>query len=652
MPDNPGGSPKRTEVDSTVSSGANPERSFPCSQRALVDSDLTQPDVTQADVQAAFCAVLCDEWARAGIADAIVSPGSRSTPMVVALDAEERIRVTVVLDERSSGFVALGASLAGGRPVIAVTTSGTAAVEMHPAVVEASQAGVAVIVVTTDRPPELHDVGAPQTVDQHGLYGTTTRWAFDPGVADVASAATWRSVASRCVVEAVKGTGPVHLNLPFREPLLGSAHAVKFPPGRPGGRAWHASGDDIGATVPADVIARLKDLVSLRQGDGAGGAAGALSGPVEHGLIVAGEGSASNDAERDAILDGAERLGWPVLADSRSGLRVSHRLVIAVADQLLRCPQVSSLTPQAVLRLGAPWASKVLGSWLASLDDDIPQVLVDQRGRWLDPDRKAWKVLAASPSAVVAALADTAGWGDTRAEGDWVESWRRADDAAEGVLDNLLGERGGLNLSEPAIARAALASLPDGGVLFVSSSMPVRDIEWFGAARSGVTVLSNRGANGIDGVLSSALGVALGCGGRPVVALVGDLAFLYDAGALLWAARREVNLSVLALDNDGGGIFSFLPYAGAMPPERFERYWGTPHGVDLAVVAGAYGVPAERIADRLSLERYLGGAGSNSGVRVGVVSSNRLANVADHERIADEIRGSLASPAGSVKSEH
>ena len=612
------------------------------------DSGLTQPAVTQADVQAAFCAVLCDEWARAGVTDAIVSPGSRSTPMVVALHAEERIRVTVVLDERSSGFVALGASLAGRRPVIAVTTSGTAAVEMHPAVVEASQAGVALIVVTADRPPELHDVGAPQTVDQHGLFGSTTRWAFDPGVADLASAATWRSVASRCVVEAVKGAGPVHLNLPFREPLFGSASSVGLPSGRPGGKAWHALDEDPATGAPAGVVGRLKATLSSRQGDGARRAAGAVSGLAGRGLIVAGEGAVSDDAERDAILDGAERLGWPVLADPRSGLRVRHPFVVAAADQLLRCPQVSSLVPEVVLRLGAPWASKVLGSWLAGLDDAIPQVLVDERGRWLDPDRKAWQVLAASPSAAVTALADGAGRGATKTRGTWASYWRHADDAAGRVLESLLGKDGELAFSEPAIARATLASLPDGGILFVSSSMPVRDVEWFAAARSGVTVLSNRGANGIDGVLSSALGVALGCGGRPVVALVGDLAFLYDAGALLWAARRDVNLSVLAVDNDGGGIFSFLPYARAMPPERFESYWGTPHDVDLATLAGAYGVPSERIADRVSLERYLDGAGSNSGVRIGVVGSNRLANVADHDRIADDIRRALATLAGSV----
>ncbi len=194
------------------------------------------------DVQAAFCAVLCDEWARAGVSDAVVAPGSRSTPMVSALDAEPRIRVTVVLDERSAGFTALGMGLATGRPAVVVTTSGTASVELHPSVVEAGQALVPMIAVTTDRPAELHHVGAPQTVEQAGLFGPVVRWAADPGVADPAAGGMWRSLAARCVAEAVAGPGgpgPVHLNLPFRAPLLGDARAN---PGRLR-RLWWSSSD-------------------------------------------------------------------------------------------------------------------------------------------------------------------------------------------------------------------------------------------------------------------------------------------------------------------------------------------------------------------------------------------------------------------------
>lgn len=563
--------------------------------------------------------------------------------MVAALDAQERIRVTVVLDERSAGFVALGASLASGRPVLAVTTSGTAAVEMHPAVVEASQAGVALIVVTTDRPPELHSVGAPQTVDQQGLFGGATRWAFDPGVADPASAGMWRSVASRCVVEAVKGAGPVHLNLAFREPLLGSAGSIPVPAGRPAGRPWHEAGEASAATPTPGLLERVRALAGVRPGRDAAQNGRSASPPVTRGLIVAGEGAASDEDERKAILAAAERLGWPVLADPRSGLRVPHPAVVASADQLLRSPDISRLAPQMVLQLGAPWASKVLQTWLAGLDGDVPQVLVDPRGRWADPDRKAWEVCAASPGAVLAALAETAGGTSPESDDGWVATWRRADDVASDVLDGLLRPGGELELSDPAIARAAFAALPDEAILYASSSMPVRDLEWFGGARSFVHVLSNRGANGIDGVLSSALGAGLGSGRRPVLALIGDLAFLYDAGALLWAASRDVNLSVLVVDNDGGGIFSFLPYASTLAPERFERYWGTPHGVDIAALSGAYGVPAQHIVGRQSLDRFLSGVDTNSGVRVGVVGSDRKSNVADHDRISREIEAALAS---------
>lgn len=579
-----------------------------------------------ADVQAAFCAVVCDEWARCGITDAVVAPGSRSTPMVLALDREPRIRVHVVLDERSAGFVALGLGLASGRPAVVVTTSGTASVELHPAVVEASQAGVPLIAVTTDRPPELHHVGAPQTVEQHGLFGPATRWSVDPGVAELAASESWRSLACRCVAEAEgwrETPGPVHVNLPFREPLLGSAGAVDLPPGRPDGGPWHRAARD-GARPDQAAL----DEVAAVLGERAGGA----------GLIVAGEGA--GDPATVAVL--ADQLGWPVLADPRSGLRVPDVPVVAAADILLRAEPVAGWTPCAVLRLGAPWASKVLGQWLARLDPAVPQVLLGRSGRWADPDRTATHVVAAGVEDLAATLAGRpiAGPGSGR----WMQQWLAAETAAQRVLAEMLGPGGELEASEPAVARACLAALPDGGLLVTSSSMPVRDVEWFGAARAGARVLANRGANGIDGVVSTAIGAAL-ADGQPTVCLIGDLAFLYDAGALLWAAGRPVDLSVIVVDNDGGGIFSFLPQAATLEPDRFERYWGTPHGVDLLALAGAYGVTAERLDERAQLDRFLGRAGE-PGLRVGVVRSGRQANVGAHDRLNAAVAAAVAARSG------
>jgi 2-succinyl-5-enolpyruvyl-6-hydroxy-3-cyclohexene-1-carboxylate synthase len=577
-----------------------------------------------ADVQAAYCSVLVDEWIRAGVTDAVIAPGSRSTPLVMALDADRRIRVHVVLDERSAGFVGLGLGLATGRPAVVVTTSGTAAVELHPAMVEASHAAIPLIGATADRPPELHGVGAPQTVEQDKLFGSAPRWSVSPGVADAAAAASWRPLAARSVAEATGGAagpGPVHLNLAFRDPLLGTGPAgaptpdavAARPPGRGGGGPWHRRPPLPGTPPPPSVVARLAAYGGGR------------------GLMVAGSGA----GDPGTLAAAARALGWPLLADPRSGCRAPGAPVVAAADTLLRIPRIAAWRPDVVVRFGAPWASKVLTQWLAGLDAGVCQVLVDPWGRWADPDRRVEEVIAADPTATAAALVAAMEGGPgrvgVRADPAWVRQWADAERAAQSAFDRELAARAPLGMSEPAVARAVMAALSEDAILFSSSSMPVRDIEWYSAPRDGVRVLSNRGVNGIDGVLSTAIGAALGRRG-PTVALVGDLAFLYDTGALLWSSRRDVALTIVVVDNNGGGIFSFLPQAVALPEGQFERYWGTPHGADLAAIANAYGVEVAECADRKSLDAVLRDV-DRPGVRVAVVSSGRAANVAAHDRV-------------------
>lgn len=593
---------------------------------------MSGPQPAPADVQAAFCAVLVDEWVRAGVTDAVVAPGSRSTPLVLALDAADRLRVHVVLDERSAGFVALGLGLATGRPAVVATTSGTAAVELHPALVEASHAGVPLIAATADRPPELHQVGAPQTVDQDGLFGRDPRWAVSPGVAEVAAAGSWRSLAARSVAMAVSGPGgpgPVHLNLAFREPLLGSGAgraALAAPEGRADGGPWHLRVPSTGSYPPETVVSLL-----------AGHAGG-------RGLVVAGAGAGTEVSGAAALVALAQRLGWPLLADPRSGCRIPGEPVVACADALLRVPEVAAWRPEVVLRVGAPWASKVLTQWLAGLEPEVQQVLVDPWGRWTDPDRRVGLVVDADPSALATsvlasgALANDAATSrplgpsgpSPSSPSAWTRQWADAERCAQAALDGELAAGAPLEMSEPGVARAVVAGLPDGAVLMASSSMPVRDVEWYSAPRHALTVLSNRGASGIDGVVSTAVGVALSRG-APTVALVGDLAFLYDAGALLGAAHRDLALTIVVIDNDGGGIFSFLPQAAALPEHQFERYWGTPQGADLPAIARAYGAEVVDASDRGALAALLAGAGA-PGVRVAVVPSDRAANVAAHDR--------------------
>jgi 2-succinyl-5-enolpyruvyl-6-hydroxy-3-cyclohexene-1-carboxylate synthase len=590
-------------------------------------------DPSAADVQAAFCAVAVDEWARAGVTEAVVAPGSRSTPLILALDADPRIRVHVVLDERSAGFVAVGLGLATGRPAVVATTSGTASVELHPAVVEAFHARVPLLAATTDRPPELHLVGAPQTIDQEGLFGPAVRWAVSPGVADPAGMSSWRSVASRCVAEALGAgsgpPGPVHLNLAFREPLLGSAARVNTPPGRPGGAPWHAFRPPAGASPPEPVV----DLLRARVG--------------KPGLIVAGAGA----GEPDFLLGLAARLGWPLLADTRSGCRVPSSPavpVIGAADALLRIPSVAAWQPEIILRVGAPWASKVLNGWIGGLPASVLQLLLDPHGAWRDAERTASHLVRTDPGALLAAVAAGPGPSNGGSPGEWRTRWFKAQEAAEVALDARLRPGAEWALSEPAVARAVLAGLPEGARLLTSSSMPVRDVEWFGAGRRGVEVVANRGANGIDGLVSTATGLAL-ADGRPTIALIGDLAFLYDAGSLVWLAERELSLTFIVVDNDGGGIFSFLPQAAALDGSQFERYWGTPHRLDIGGVAGAYGIEVHPIGDRATLDALVADS-AKPGVRLGLVRSDRAANVEIHDQlnaaVAETVSEALRLPAG------
>jgi 2-succinyl-5-enolpyruvyl-6-hydroxy-3-cyclohexene-1-carboxylate synthase len=580
-----------------------------------------------ADVQASFVATLVDEWVRAGVTDAVVAPGSRSTPLIVTLAAEARIAVHVVLDERSAGFWALGLGLARGRPAVVVTTSGTAAAELHPAVIEAHQAGVPLLAVTADRPAELHRVGAPQTIEQEGLFGGALRWSASPGVADRAAAGTWRSLAARAVAETTshpEGPGPVHLNLAFREPLLG--RPTEVPDGRPDGAPWHrvtagsvAPPGDLLGVVGAGPVAPVGDLV---------GDLMAMAGAGRRGLIVAGAGLGPGGPEAVAAL--ASALGWPVLADPPSGARVPGPLTVAAADTLLRVPSIAAWRPDVVLRLGQPWASRVLSTWLSGLGPGVEQILVDPLGRWADPERQAQRVVRGGVAGLARALAATAAAPLT----DWAAGWARVESAAQGAIDDVLATH--RELTEPGLARALAAAVPGGSRLFVSSSMPVRDLEWYARPREGLTVMANRGANGIDGIISTALGIAAA---GPVTALLGDLAFLYDAGALLWATSRQVDCTLVVVDNDGGGIFSFLPQAQGVPRDQFERFWGTAHGLDLAQVAAAYRIPVAEIASPSEIPAALVGGG----VRVVHARTERESNVAVHREIEAAVAAAVSA---------
>jgi 2-succinyl-5-enolpyruvyl-6-hydroxy-3-cyclohexene-1-carboxylate synthase len=491
-----------------------------------------QRDVASANATA--CATLVDEWVRCGVRQAVVAPGSRSTPMALALTARPELAVHVVHDERVAGFVALGLGL-DGLPAILLCTSGTAAANFHPAVVEAGLSEIPMLVLTADRPPELRGIGAPQTIDQVELYGRSVRWFHDAPVPDDADPAAWRPIAQRAFGAA--SGGPVHVNVPFREPLVGTPEALPDPIGPP-------------LPVPRGI---------------------AVSGPLDRrfeggrGLVVAGGRHGVDPAEIERL---ATRLGWPLLGDPLSGCRAA---AVTTFDSLLRDLRFAQAhLPELVVRFGRPPASKVLTEWIRG--SGAPVFQVGGPGV-VDPDRNV---------AAFCSLADVASL-DEPCEPGWRAAWTAADETAEAVLAGALATT---PLSEPGVARTVADWLPDGAELVVAASMPMRDLEWFGGRRA--RAHANRGANGIDGVLSTALGRALA--GNVTVALLGDIAFVHDSNALVALGGRGADLRVVVTDNDGGGIFSFLPQARLLDGERFERLFGTPHATRLSHLAAAHGV--------------------------------------------------------------
>lgn len=559
------------------------------------------PSVDPADESASFCATLVDEWVRAGARHAVIAPGSRSTPLALAIAARTDLSLHLVHDERSASFAALGIGSSTGRPAILLCTSGTAAAQFHAAVVEGHQSDVPMIVCTADRPPELRDVGAPQTIDQTSLYGSAVRWFHDPGVPAIEAAHTWRALASRVYAETIGARpGPVHLNLPFREPLVG--RAVLVPPAR-----VHAWGASASSARPRDEdVAVAAEMLNGRRG-----------------VIVAGRGATVD------VLGLGSALSWPVLADPLSGLRNGDASVVSAFDSILRSERFATAhVPEVVLRVGAPPASKVLAQWVARSGARILQV--SSSHMVVDPDHLVAFTLHGDVATVCSEMAQRV----APTEAGWLSSWSAVEAAAQAAISAALGE----DFVEPTVARTVVQSCDAGDNLVVSSSMPIRDVEWFGGTAPGVVVHSNRGTNGIDGVVSTAVGVALGSGRRTRL-LIGDVAMVHDSNGLWALAGRGVDLSIVVVNNDGGSIFSFLPQASAVDHRTFETLFGTPHGVDFAALAAAHGIPHVLVATAAELADAL----DHDGARMVETRFDRSTNVSIHSMLNERAVAAVES---------
>ncbi|HEX3510789.1 MAG TPA: 2-succinyl-5-enolpyruvyl-6-hydroxy-3-cyclohexene-1-carboxylic-acid synthase [Solirubrobacteraceae bacterium] len=579
----------------------------------------------------ALLRAFAQELVRCGMRAACTSPGSRSAPLVLSLAREPGLRCYSHVDERCAGFFALGMAKATGLPVAVACTSGTAAAQLHAAAVEAREARVPLLLLTADRPAELREVGAGQAIDQLGIYGSAAKWFFEVSVDEAGDRELrWmRTLACRAYWTALEGRpGAVHLNFPLREPLVGELALPDDDTPRPGGAPY--------VSRPAATLVAGQDELA------------GLVGGARRGVLVAGRHERATPLGAAAAAF-ARAAGWPLLADPMSGARRGEAAV-AHYDALLRDGSFAAAhSPDLVLRVGDLPVSKPLRAWLASLPG-VAQVALDPDGAWQDPDSALSHSFALEPAAALAALT-AGGVAPPTADAEWLARWRGADARAGAAIAAVLGGR----LSEPAVAAALGALLPADATLFVASSMPVRDIETFWPARDDPPrVLCNRGANGIDGTVSSAFGAAAASAG-PVVLLIGDVALAHDLGGLLAAGRLGLALTIVLVDNGGGGIFDFLPVAGsgaaraaepnAVAPGQediYTRHVATPTGIDFAAAAAAFGIEHEPAGDsaelRLALERSLA-AGAT---RVVHVRSERAANVELHREVWSAVATALS----------
>ena len=574
----------------------------------------------------ALASALVEELASSGVRQAVICPGSRSTPVALALLREPGVATTSVVDERSGGFFALGAALASRRPVAVACTSGTAAANLHPAVAEAAEASVPLIVLTSDRPPELRGTGAGQTIDQVKMYGSSVRWFAEMGTHDADDAGLLHMRNSACRAYAAAAgdprPGPVHLNLSWRDPLGPEPREEDVTATT--GLALEGRGE-----LPLVGVHRAPRTLPDTELD----AIAADLAETERGFIVAGRQTDPSLATAVAAL--AEATGFPVLAEPTSQIRLGRHdgsRVVWAYDAIARS-MPARLAPELIIRFGDMPTSKALRTWLAALED-AAQLVVDPDGTWNEPTRTAGLAIRAEPAALARGLAERIA---PREETAFAAAWRLADEGAAGAIRAELSRHGG-TATEPGAHMSLAAALRDGDLAFVASSMPVRDMESFmPASERDVVVLSNRGANGIDGTISSAIGAAVALG-RPAWIVTGDLALHHDSNGLALLRHASAPVRIICLNNDGGGIFEFLPQASQMSRDEFEAGFGTPLSLDLSHLAALHGVEHRRV----SALAELAGAGADAHVLV-EVSVDRAANVAVHDGIWARVAEAVGS---------
>lgn len=607
---------------------------------------------TPVDPLYAYVGAFVDELWRGGLHHVVICPGSRSTPLAMAFAARQgEMRIWMHVDERSAGFFALGLAKRSGQPVALVCTSGTAAANFFPAVVEANLSHVPLVVLTADRPPELRDNGAPQTIDQLRLYGPHTKWFAEIALPDASPAALRyiRTQAARAIATAAATpAGPVHLNLPFREPLVPVKGEGTRHEGREGDED-HEGVEDISSKRAS--LERPAPYVAVSEGAAGHGDPAVVRHVAEQccqhtrGLIVVGAHRHQELPKHIVAL--AEVLGYPVLADPLSGVRAcagtaAEQTVITSYDAFLRDADfVQSAPPEIILRFGAMPTSKPVLQYIQRYAG-VPLLVIGDAGSWEDPTQLATEIIHTQPSGfchdLIEAVRDwQAAQRITPQPSAWLARWRAANRATIEAL------RAGIAaFTDPFEGRVftELAEiLPESATLVLSNSMPIRDCDTFFWGAPGVRILGNRGANGIDGVISTALGVSAAQPEHPVVLVIGDLAFYHDMNGLLAAKLHKLNLTIILVNNDGGGIFSFL--AQADYPEHFEQLFGTPTGLDFRPAVEMYGGTYTLAEDWDTFRTAAQQGIADPGVHVVEIRTDRARNVAQHRELWQHVHTAL-----------
>ena len=591
-----------------------------------------------------YIGAFVDELQRAGVRNVVICPGSRSTPLALAFTAQAGIRIWMQVDERSAAYFGLGMAKRLRQPVALLCTSGTAAANFMPAIVEAKLSHVPLLVLTADRPHELRDNGAPQSIDQNRLYGTYVKWFVEVALPEATDTALRyiRTIAARAAASAQAiPAGPVHLNFPLREPLTPEPiPGHHLPPVAQRDRvAWQGRPDNVPyvevreaslGALNATTIGYLIDMVCR----------------ARCGLIIVGPND--DPALVEPLMQLARQLGYPVLADPLSQLRCGDHnrdMVLSSYDAFLRIDSfIDSVQPDLILRFGAMSTSKPLLLYLKRFAS-CPQVIIDGHGGWEEPTLLASELLHANPAdlcrSLLAALTQQNKSEEIQpfVSQEWLAIWQRADKVTQQTLQHAIQDFNELFEGGVFIELAGL--LPDGTTLYTGNSMPVRDLDtFFWCSEHRIRIMGNRGANGIDGVISSALGASAGAEqNEPTVLVLGDLSFFHDLNGLLAARLHQLNLTIILINNDGGGIFSFLPQAAY--PEHFDQLFGTPTGLDFRLAVQMYGGQFQKVEDWEQFRKAVNRGLHSGGLHVIEVPTQRTSNVNMHRHLWERVSEAL-----------